>query len=195
MFCEMLESFLKQNNTTRVLNWAESTAEQAPHMPCTFLLWVHNLFANFCDLALDSSAQAKAHNGTPLEPADQPLMTDIFVMFTDLQIALTAASKNNTLGCFNEVPLACKLHCIKAQPKEDDYEKTLAKHNMDKGLFCLKVGLNLFDQHLAKLPMISSRVKGNIKKRKVCGYCCTRGLSCTQRRSPTATPIRMLRSQ
>jgi hypothetical protein len=46
-------------------------------------------------------------------------MTDIFVMFTELQIALTAASKNNTLGCFNEIPLTYKLHCIKAIPKAD----------------------------------------------------------------------------
>jgi hypothetical protein len=99
-FCEMLESLLTLMNTTRVLNWAESTTKQAPHsIPYTFLLTVHNLFATFCDMALDSSAQARARKGTTtLEPADLPLMTDIFVMFTELQIALTAASKNNTLA-------------------------------------------------------------------------------------------------
>jgi hypothetical protein len=75
------------------------------------------LFATFCDLALDSSAQARARKSVTLEPQDLLLWTDIYVLFTELQIALTAASKNNTLGCFNEIPLTYKLHRIKAIPK------------------------------------------------------------------------------
>jgi hypothetical protein len=117
--CEMLESLLRLMSTTRVLNWAESTTKQAPHMPYMFLLQVQNLFASFCDLSLDSSAQARARKSATLEPEGLPLLTDIYVLFTELQIALAAASKNNTLGCSNEIPLTYKLHCIKAIPKEE----------------------------------------------------------------------------
>jgi hypothetical protein len=78
----MLESLLRLMSTTRVLNWAESTTEQAPHMPYTFLVRVHNLVATFYDLALDLSAQARAHKSATLEPEDLPLLTDIYALFT-----------------------------------------------------------------------------------------------------------------
>jgi hypothetical protein len=198
IFCEVLESLLRLMSTTRVLNWAESTTEQAPHMPYTFLLRIHNLFATFCDLALDSSAQARGRKSATLEPEDLPLLTDIYVLVTELQIALAAASKNNTLGCFNEIPLTYKLHCIKAISKEEpkrakkrdrdtehdhnDFDKGTTKDNTDKGFFCLKVGSTSFDQHLPQLPMVSAIVKGTIKQRKVCKDYCTRGFACTQRR-------------
>jgi hypothetical protein len=77
IICEMLESLLKQMNTMRVFNWAESTMKQAPHMSYTFLLRVHNMFATFCNLASDPSAQAKAIKGTSLEPDDLQLMSDV----------------------------------------------------------------------------------------------------------------------
>jgi hypothetical protein len=54
-----------------------------------------------------------------IKPEDLPLLADMYVLFTELQIALAATSNNNTLGCFNEIPLTYKLHCIKAIPKED----------------------------------------------------------------------------
>jgi hypothetical protein len=102
------------------------------------------------------------------------------------------------LGCFNEIPLTYKLHCIKAIPKEEskrnkkrdrdtehdrnDFDKGPTKDNTDKGFFCLKVGSTLSDQRLPQLLTISARVKGNIKQRKVCKDYCTRGLACTQHR-------------
>jgi hypothetical protein len=115
-----------------------------------------------------------------------------------LQIALTAASKNNTLGCFNEIPLTYKLHYIQAMSTEEpkrakmrdrdtehdrnDFDKDTTKDNTYEGFFCRKVGSTSFDQCLPQLPMVSARVKGTIKQRKVCKDCCTRGLACTQRR-------------
>jgi hypothetical protein len=52
-------------------------------------LRVQNLFATFCDLALDSSAQARVRKSATLEPEDLPLLTAIYVLFTELRIALT----------------------------------------------------------------------------------------------------------
>jgi hypothetical protein len=139
---------------------------------------------------LDPSAQAKARKGTSLEPNDLPLMSTVFAMYSFLQLSLAAASKNNALGCFNEIPLTYKIHCIKAPPKEDskrgkkcerdydtdrnDHDKPQAKDNIDKGFFTLlKVGSYLFDQQLPQLPMISARVKSTIKQCKVCKDYCT----------------------
>jgi hypothetical protein len=103
------------------------------------------------------------------------------------------------LGCFNEIPLTYKLHCIKAIPKEDpkrakkrdrdtehdrnDFDKGTSKDNTKKGFFCLKVGSTSFDQCLPQLLMVSAKVKGTIKQRKVCKDYCIRGLTCTQRLS------------
>jgi hypothetical protein len=103
--------------------------KQTPHVPHNFLLRVQNNFATFCDLALDPSAQAKARKGITLEPNDLPLTSDVFAMHSSLQVALAAASKNNSLGCFNATPLTYKLHCIKAPPKEDSKQGKKQKYS------------------------------------------------------------------